>query len=208
MPCRAVCRTRAHVHDPEAVRLAEHVRLRELAVAQAVQLGNQLESIADTAMRRLIVAQVARLKPLALRIQKAIDAVIAASPDAAARDALLRTALGVGPIVAACLLARMPKLGRLSSRQVVALAGLAPFDRQTGKTSRPGRCSSGRPTVRRSLYLAALTIARLGKGHLAATTNRLREAGKPFKPAIVATTRKLLITLNAMLKNNTQYRTA
>ncbi|MBD8546749.1 IS110 family transposase [Sphingomonas sp. CFBP 8760] len=58
----------AHVHDPEAIRLAEHVRLRDLAVAQAVQLGNQLESIADTAMRRLIVAQVVRLKALALRV--------------------------------------------------------------------------------------------------------------------------------------------
>lgn len=57
-------------------------------------------------------------------------------------------------------------------------------------------------------YLAALTIARSGKGHLAATTNRLREAGKPFKLAIVATMRKLLITLNAMVKNNTKYRTA
>jgi len=197
-----------HVHDPEAIRLAEHVRLRDLAVAQAVQLGNQLESIADTAMRRLIVAQVARLKALALRIEKAIAVVIAASPDLAAREALIRTAPGVGPIVAACLLARMPELGRLSSRQVAALAGLAPFDRQSGKTSRPGRCSGGRPSVRRSLYLAALTIARSGKGHLAATTSRLREAGKPFKLAIVATMRKLLITLNAMVKNNTEYRSA
>jgi len=197
-----------HVHDPQAIRLAEHVRLRDLAVAQAVQLGNQLESIADTAMRRLIVTQVARLKALALRIEKAIATVIAASPDLAAREVLLRTAPGVGPIVAACLLARMPELGRLSSRQVAALAGLAPFDRQSGKPSRPGRCSGGRPSVRRSLYLAALTIARSGKGDLAATTSRLRAAGKPFKLAIVATMRKLLITLNAMVKNNTKYRNA
>ena len=194
-----------HVHDPQAIRLAEHVRLRDLAVTQAVQLGNQLESIADPAVRRIIVAQVARLKAVVLRIEKAIAAVIAASPDLAARDALLRTAPGVGPVVAACLLARMPELGRLSSRQVAALAGLAPFDRQSGKTSRPGRCSGGRPTVRRCLYLAALTIARSAKGHLAATTSRLRDAGKPFKLAIVATMRKLLVTLNAMVKNNTEY---
>lgn len=197
-----------YVHDPEAVRLAEHVRMRDLAVAQAVQFGNQLESIADPAMRRLVVAQVARLKALVLRIEKAIASVIAASPDLAAREALLRTAPGVGPVVAACLLARMPELGRLSSRQVAALAGLAPFDRQSGKTSRPGRCSGGRPSIRRCLYLAALSIARSGKGQLAATTNRLREAGKPFKLAIVATMRKLLVTLNAMVKNNNEYRTA
>ncbi len=197
-----------YVHDPEAVRLVEHVRMRDLAVAQAVQFGNQLESIADPAMRRLVVAQVARLKALVLRIEKAIASVIAASPDLAAREALLRTAPGVGPIVAACLLARMPELGRLSSRQVAALAGLAPFDRQSGKTSRPGRCSGGRPSIRRCLYLAALSIARSGKGQLAATTNCLREAGKPFKLAIVAIMRKLLITLNAMVKNNTEYRSA
>lgn len=159
-------------------------------------------------MRRLVVAQVARLKALVLRIEKAIASVIAASPDLAAREALLRTAPGVGPIVAACLLARMPELGRLSSRQLAALAGLAPFDRQSGKTSRPGRCSGGRPSIRRCLYLAALSIARSGKGQLAATTNRLRETGKPFKLAIVATMRKLLVTLNAMVKNNTEYRTA
>ncbi len=191
-----------YVHDAQAIRLAEHVRLRDLAVAQTVQLRNQLESIADAAMRRLIVAQIARLKALALRIEKAIAAVIAASPDLAARDALLRTAPGVGPIVAACLLARMPELGRLSSRQAASLAGLAPFDRQSGKTSRQARCSGGRPSVRRALYLAALSIARIGKGPLAATAQRLRDAGKPFKLAIVATMRKLVITLNAMVKNN------
>lgn len=194
-----------HVHDARAVRLAEHVRLRDLAVAQAVQLGNQRESIADAAMRRIIVAQVARLKALILRLEKAIAAVIAASPDLAARNALLRTAPGVGPIVAACLLARMPELGRLSSRQVAALAGLAPFDRQSGKTSRPGRCSGGRPSVRRSLYLAALAIVRSGKGRLADTAKAHRSAGKPFKLAIVATMRKLIVTLNAMVKHDSTY---
>jgi len=197
-----------YVHDPHAVRLAEHVRLRDLAVAQAVQFGNQLESIADPAMRRLVAGQVARLKAVVLRIEKAIAAIIAASPELAAREALLRTAPGVGPIVAACLLARMPELGRLSSRQIAALAGLAPFDRQSGKTRRAGRCAGGRPAVRRCLYLAALSIARSGKGQLAATNTRLRNAGKPAKLALVATMRKLLVTLNAMVKNNTPFQIA
>lgn len=197
-----------YVHDPQAVRLAEHVRLRDLAVAQAVQLGNQLETIADPAMRRLITAQVARLKALVVRIEKAIAAVIAASPELAAHDALLRSAPGVGPVVAACLLARMPELGRLSSRQAAALAGLAPFDRQSGKTSHSARCSGGRPAVRRCLYLAALSIARSRKGSLAATNQRLRGQGKPAKVALVAVMRKLLITLNAMLKTNTMFQTS
>ena len=59
----------------------------------------------------------------------------------------------------------------------------------------------------RCLYLAALSVARLGTGHLAATASRLRDAVKPFKLAIVATMRKLLIALNAMVKNNTEYHT-
>ncbi len=141
-------------------------------------------------------------KALALRIEKAI----AASPDFVAREALLRIALVV--VVAACLFAGMSELGRLSSRQVAALAGLAPFDRQSGKTSWPGRCSGGSPSVRRSLYLAALTIARSRDGHLVARTSRLREAGKPFKLAIVGTMRKLLVKLNPMVKSNTKYRRA
>lgn len=180
-----------HVHDPQGIRLTEHVRLRDLAAAQAVQFGHQLESIADPVMRRLIVAQVARLKAVVLRIEKAIAAVVAASPDLAARDALFRSAPGVGPVVAACPLARMPALGRIASRQATALADLATFDRQSGKTSRPGRCSGGRPAVRRCPYLAALTIARSGKEPLATTAGRLRAAGKPFKLVIVVTMRKL-----------------
>ena len=145
--------------------------------------GPTRQPAGEAAMHRLIVTQVARLKALALRIEKAIAAVFAAPHDLAAWEALLRTAPGEGPIVAACLLARMPGLGRLSSRQVAALAGLAPFDRQSGKTSRPGRCSGGRPSVKRSLYLAALTIERSGKGNLAATTSQLRP------PAILSSLR-------------------
>ena len=88
----------------------------------------------------------------------------------------------IGPIVAATLLARMPELGRLNSRQVVALAGLAPFDRQSGTSAKPGRCQGGRPDVRRALYLAALALVRSNKTPLAQTYRRLRDAGKPHKP--------------------------
>lgn len=197
-----------HVHNPKAVQLAEHVRLRDLAIAQAVQMGNQLESITDTALRKLINAQVARLRALALRIEKAIAALIAASPQLAQRDRLLRSAPGVGPIVSACLLARMPELGQLSSRQAAALVGVAPFDRQSGQSTRPARCHGGRPAVRRALYLAALSIARSGKSQLAQIGARLQNAGKPRKVALIAIARKLIVTLNAMIKNETPFQAA
>lgn len=195
-------------HDPQAARLAEHVRMRDLAAAQRIQLGNQLETLDDPAMRLLVKAQVGKLKALALRIEKAIAALIAASPDLATRDRLLRSAPGIGPIVAARLHAHMPELGMLSSRQAAALAGVAPFDRQSGATRKPGRCTGGRPAVRRCLYLAALAIARSKKGPLAQTCQRLRDNGKPAKVALVATMRKLIITLNAMLKSQQTYRPA
>jgi len=197
-----------YVHDQQALRLAEHVRLRDLAVAQAVQLNNQSETIADAAMRRLIKAQIARLKAMALRIEQQIARLIAASSDLSARERLLRSAPGVGPIVAATLIARLPELGRLSSRQIAALAGLAPFDRQSGTTAKPARCSGGRPDVRRVLYLAALAITRSRKHPLADLAQRLRANGKPAKLAIIATARKLLVTLNAMIKTNAPYATA
>lgn len=192
-------------HDPEAIRLAEHVRLRDAAVDQTIQLRNQLESIAEPFLRRLINSQIAKLKALIMRIENAMRQLIGASPKLAERDRLLQSAPGIGPINAASLIARMPELGHLSSRQVAALAGVAPFDRQSGLRTRNARCSGGRPAVRRSLYLAALVIARSRKGPLAETYQRLRNNGKPNKLALTALMRKLIITLNTMLRNNSTY---
>jgi transposase len=192
-------------HDPTALRMAEHVRLRDLAVSQSGQLANQLETLADPAMRRLIAGQIARIKAMILRIEKAMANLVAASPDLARRERLLRSAPGVGPIVAATLIAYLPEGGRLSSRQVASLAGLAPFDRQSGKSNRQARCSGGRPALRRALYIAAIVIIRSGKHPIAAIAKRLRDAGKPFKVAAIAVARKLLVALNSMLKHNVPF---
>jgi transposase len=189
-------------HNPVARRLAEHVRLRDLAIAQTRQLANQMETLDEPAVRRLVQAQIVRLKALVLRIEQAIARLIAEAPDLARREAILRSAPGVGPIVAACLIAHMPELGQISGKQAASLAGLAPFDRQSGKSAKPGRCAGGRPAVRRLLYLAALSIMRTAKSHLAATGHRLQAAGKPRKLALIAVARKLLVTLNAMLSTN------
>jgi len=186
-------------HDPVAERLTERVRLREVALVQVGQLTNQLENMADAVSRRIVNQQVTRLKALILRLEGLIASLIASCPDLARREKLLRSAPGVGPIVAATLLAHMPELGSLSSRQVASLAGLAPFDRQSGTSRKPGRCQAGRPAIRRALYMAALSILR-SKSPLANLAKRLKENGKPAKVAIIATARKLLVALNAMLK--------
>lgn len=193
-------------HDPLAERMGERVRLREALVAQMVQWAGHLESLADPAMRRLISGQIARIKALILRFEQAIAGLLAEAPELAQREKLLRSAPGVGPIVAATLLAHMPELGSLSSRQVAALAGLAPFDRQSGAIRKPGHCRGGRPAVRRVLYLAALSIIRSGKSPLANLAMKLKDNGKPPKVAIIATARKLLVALNAMSKNNESFK--
>lgn len=194
-----------YVHDAIACRLAEHVRARDAAVALRLQLANQLETIADPALRRLLNAQITRLRAAVLRIEEAMRRIIADAPDFAQRERLLRSAPGVGPIVAATLIARLPELGRLSSRQIAALAGLAPFDRQSGTTAKAGRCSGGRPDVRRALYLAALALTRSSTNAIAQHHQRLRNAGKPAKLALNATMRKLLVALNAMAKHNQNF---
>ncbi len=194
-----------HVHDPQGIRLTEHVRLRDLAAAQAVQFGRQLESIADPIMRRLIVAQVARLKAVGLRIEKAIAAVVAASPDLAARDALFRSAPGVDPVVAACPLARMPAPGRIASRQVTALANLATLDRQSGKTSRPGRMlwrKAGGQTLTLSGSPDHCTLRKRTARHDS------RSATRRWQAVQTRNRRNHAQALNAMAKNNTKYHSA
>ncbi len=193
--------------EPYGERLAERVRLRELMLVQVGQLNNQLESMVDPAMRRIIKSQVTRLNALMLRIEDVIASLIASCPDLARREKLLRSAPGVGPIVAATLLAHMPELGSVSSREVASLAGVAPFDRQSGTSRKPSKCHGGRPAIRRALYMAALSIFRM-KAPLAGLAKRLMKEGKPAKVAIIATARKLLVALNAMIKNEAVFKTS
>lgn len=197
-----------HAPDRTGERLAEQLRVRDALVAMTLQIANQLEHAADRALRKLLETQRRSLRATIAALEKAIARLIAECPDLARRERLLRSAPGVGPIVALGLIARLGELGRASSRQIAALAGLAPFDRQSGSSARPAHCSGGRGDLRRLLYLAALTIARSDTGPLAQTYRRLRTAGKPAKLALIAVARKLLVTLNAMVKNDTPYQHA
>ena len=168
-------------HDPMAERLTERVRMREAVLAQVIQFTGHLETLADPAMRRLVTGQIVRLRALIQRLDAAIASLIATCPTLARREKLLRSAPGVGPIVAATLLAHMGELGSLNSREAAALAGLAPFDRQSGTARKPARCHGGRPAARRVLYLAAMTILRSGKSPLANLGKRLKDNDNPQK---------------------------
>lgn len=121
------------------------------------------------------------------------------------RDEVLQSVPGVGPVTSLTLLALLPELGRLSDKEVAALVGLAPHARESGRWRGERHCSGGRAAVRSVLYMAALTAVRCN-ATFKTFYQRLRAAGKPPKVALVAAARKLLVTLNAMVRDDKLWR--
>jgi transposase len=130
--------------------------------------------------------------------------LIEASPVWQAKDDLLQSVPGIGPIVSYTLLGELPELGRLSHKQIAALVGVAPLARDSGTLRGKRLVWGGRATVRTALYLAALSGCRWNPV-LRVFFDRLRAAGKPPKVALVACARKLLVILNAMVRDNTRW---
>jgi transposase len=150
---------------------------------------------------RLGEASVQRLnRRLIKQIKKQIDQ----SHELSSKAHKLTAISGVGPRTAALLLAQMPELGRLNRREVAALVGVAPFNRDSGKLRGKRTIFGGRRAVRNGLYMAALVAARHNP-ILRAFYLRLRTSGKPPKLALTATMRKLLIVLNSSLKPDLTY---
>jgi transposase len=116
-------------------------------------------------------------------------------------DKLLRSASGIGPVASATLIAELPELGRLNRREIAALVGVAPMANDSGTSKGRRRVQGGRFEIRRVLYMATLTAARRNPA-IKTFYERLLAAGKLPKVALVACMRKLLTTLNAMVKTN------
>jgi transposase len=179
-----------------AALLARRRQLLEMRVAEQ----NRLPTARTPAVRRDIQRHLDWLARQFDRLEGALAAAVQASPVWRAKEDLLRGVPGVGPTVARTLLAEPPELGTRSGKQVAALAGLAPFARDGG--TRRGRRSvgGGRAGVRSALYMASLSAARYNPA-LRAFYRRLRAAGERAKVALVAVARKLLVLLNALLRD-------
>ena len=130
---------------------------------------------------------------------------IRAHPALAADAALLASMPGCGPILAATLLAELPELGTLDRRKVAALAGLAPVARDSGLREHRRVIKGGRSQVRNALDMAVLASLKTDKSLLKARYAQLTAKGKPPKLALAALMRKMLVTLNAMLKARTSW---
>lgn len=116
-------------------------------------------------------------------------------------DRLLQSASGIGPVASATLIAELPELGRLNRREIAALVGVAPMANDSGSSKGRRRVQGGRFEIRRVLYMATLTATRYNPA-IKAFYERLKAAGKLPKVALVACMRKLLTTLNAMVRTN------
>lgn len=128
------------------------------------------------------------------------DALLRDDVELARLHRLLRSIPGIGPVAAATLLALMPELGSLSPKAAAALAGLAPFNVDSGRFRGKRTIRGGRRRVRKALYMAAVTAAR-SRSRFGAFARTLRDNGKPFKLANIALARKILVTANAVLRD-------
>jgi transposase len=159
-----------------------------------------------------------RLKKSIARLRKVMEAELAAldqeindqvrgSPVWAEKEDLLASVPGIGPVIARTLIAELPELGTLDRKQIAALAGLAPFTRQSGRWRGKSFISSGRTAVRTALFMGAM-VARRHNPVLRAFFERLVAAGKPRMPALIAVARKLLTILNAIIRDGRSWQNA
>lgn len=192
--------------DPIRDRLGELGGLRRQLLAEQTVWAQRLEQVGAPASRRLIGRKLLRLKAELALVAAEIARHIATHPELQQRDRAYRAIPGVGPVLATALSAELPELGHLSARRIASLCGVAPHPRQSGQTDRGGKCTGGRPQVRNVLYMATLSAIKAKHSRLFPFYERLRRNGKPFKLAITATMRKFLTILNAIARDNAQYR--
>lgn len=190
----------------EAVqRLEEWVQRRQQLLELITMERNRLDSVSDPELKATLRRHLAALVKERKRVETRIVGQIRACPELAAKYARLQTVAAVGSVTAAVMLAKLPELGTLTRRKVAALAGVAPYDDDSGKHQGRRYIWGGRMEVRCPLYMAALVGTRYNPV-LKALYQRLLAEGKPKKVALVACMRKLLVILNAMLRDETDWR--
>jgi transposase len=178
-------------------------RLRQLISLRSAERNRRHQSRTPT-IRQSIDAVLEALDRQLAAIDAQIAAAIEDDETWRAKDQLLQSVNGVGVVTSHAILAELPELGRLNRREIASLAGLAPFNVDSGHMHKPRAIRGGRAGVRTALYMAALTGIRRNAA-LRECYQRLRGSGKLFKVAITACMRKLLSILNATLRTQTPW---
>lgn len=200
----------AEVLEPAPARLSEEAaeQLRELeqrrrqVVEMIVAERNRLRSAPRTADR--IQEHLRWLEEEVKQVEKEMQDLVESDPGLQAKAAILTSVPGVGPILAVTLLSGLPELGLLNRKEIAALVGVAPLNWDSGKLRGKRAIWGGRARIRSTLYMAALVASRCNPV-IRALYQRLCAAGKPKKVALVAAMRKLLITLNTMVRNESKW---
>jgi transposase len=175
-------------------------QLLEMLTAEEQRLAQQA-FFPTSPITGSLQAHVTYLRQQLADTDQGLTTYLATQPRWDPTHALVRSLPGVGPITAATLLAEVPELGRLSRQQIAALVGVAPMARDSGRWRGRRAIAGGRAAVRQVLYMAALTAVRCRHSPLRAFYQQLRARGKIFKVAIVACMRRLLVILNAMVRD-------
>jgi len=183
--------------------VARRRQLIEMIVAERQRERRATRPHLKKSMARLIKTLEKELSSL----DTDIDDAVRGSPAWREKEDLLRTVPSVGPAIARTLIAELPELGRLNRKEIAALAGLAPFTRQSGQWHGKSFIGGGRTAVRTVLFMGAL-VAKRHNPVLKVFFDRLVDAGKPKMVALIAVARKLLVILNAIIRDNRPWQNA
>lgn len=187
--------------DEVSLELRALIARRRQITGMIVAERNRLSG-ASKSVKKRIDAHIGWLEAELDRADKDLDQSIGQSPIWREKEDLLRSVPGIGPVISRSLIAELPELGELNRKQIAALVGVAPLNRDSGTLRGRRRIWGGRATVRAVLYMAALVASRRN-GVIGGFYKRLRNAGKAPKVALVACMRKLLTVLNSMVKHRT-----
>lgn len=193
--------------DEQSAVLAELMARRRQLVGMLVAEKNRLGRLPPGKIRLSVVRIIAALNEELARLDADLGGIIEHSPVWREKQDLLASVPGIGDTIARALLADLPELGQLDRRAIAALVGLAPFTRQSGQWRGNSCIAGGRTAPRSALFIGAMVAAR-HNGPLKAFYQRLLTAGKPKRVALIATARKLLTILNAIIRDQKPWQSA
>lgn len=192
--------------DAETQLLADLVQRRR-QIIEMIGAESQRAKRAPARLQKSIARLRKALEKELDSVDSDIDDAVRGSPMWREKEDLLQSVPGVGPTIARTLIADMPELGRLDRKEIAALAGLAPFTRQSGQWRGRSFIGGGRTKVRTALFMGAM-VAKTHNPILKAFFDRLVAAGKPKMVALIATARKLLTILNAIVRDQKPWQNA
>jgi transposase len=190
-----------HRPSEEEILLKDLVHRRQQIIEEIVREKNRLDKSFHEIVKQNILSHLENLRQYMKEMDQLISQLIQKVEMLNQKAKIIASMPGIGITTASVLLADFPELGSLNNKQIASLAGLAPMNKDSGKTRGYRSISGGRLSVRCSLYMAAITAIRHNT-LIKSFYTRLREKGKPAKVALVACMRKMVTILNQMLMHN------